>query len=542
LGVGAHTEVTIADRPMTMHGLSGMKTGSMGPGRQVYDKTYYTVELRKRTAELSAELETMNNEISEIAEDNKNYLKYEKRYSELVAKVRALEGDLADHNLATDKQRTDTPPEEVHIMYLSMKQSNDTLRAEVDAIFFEKESHKENIVAFNQEINQLARSNEERLNELHPDQHREYELLREENQRLAADLAERRDENEQICERLQSLEGHLQSDQYRMRARQLQDVRREVGKRLAVLEEEAKQCCMSIPEQRELLLAKVKSDNTEIVAAEKRNGELKLERERLKAQINEVTTDTQTSADMQSDQQKYEILFTKDQEMSTFIDSFDSTKAEEEAKLEEKQLSIQRLLESISSTLALSVSPEGHMREMEDELDFKSKQLQNSETTKNQLEGELAKRRGELEKIESLDTKISQELQQVEQKMKQYEEEIVTKFDKSEEVRALGSQYIKSLEARKKALEERMDSLGQQVTFLKLRCDSQRQQLTDDVSAQGLDAQENKIRQFGQILHTRRSFIREKTAESDYMGERTTCLKLTEQLNKLLMERRIIPT
>merc|ERR550532_3060727 len=108
--------------------------------------------------------------------------------------------------------------------------------------------------------------------------------------------------------------------------------------------------------------------------------------------------------------------------MTSFIDSFDGLKGEEEKKLGEKQKSIKELLESISSTMALTVSPEGHLREVEDELDFKSKQLQNSETTQNRLEAELSKRQGELEKIESLDTKISQELQQVETKRKQYED------------------------------------------------------------------------------------------------------------------------
>merc|ERR1719453_621919 len=103
--------------------------------------------------------------------------------------------------------------------------------------------------------------------------------------------------------------------------------------------------------------------------------------------------------------------------MSQFIAGFDSHKAEEDQKMKEKQETIGRLLENISNAMSLQgVSPEAHYRDMEDELEFKNKQLQNSETTQNRLEAELAKRQGELEKIESLDVKITQELQQVEQK------------------------------------------------------------------------------------------------------------------------------
>jgi len=541
LGVGAHTEVKVTDRPMTMHGLSGMKTGSLGPKRQVYDKSYYMGELRKRCAELQEEVEKMNKEVEDVRADNQLYASLEKRYDQLVKTVRSLEGDLADHNLATDKQRTDTQPEEVHHMYMIMKQQNDQQRAEVDQIFLEKKSHEEEIQRLHEEILSLARAAEERLNELHPDQHREYEMLREENNQLANELSDRREENDQISERLHTLESHLRSDVFRMHAQQLQEAKKEISERLEHLEVEAMQCSMTIPEQRDLLLAKVKSDNADIVAAEKRNSELKLEKERLKSQIQEVATDAQTSADMQSDQQKYEILFTKDQEMTQFIDSFDKLKHDEEEKMTEKQASIKRFLESISATLALSVAPDSHMRDVEDELDFKSKQLQNSETTQNRLEAELQKRQGELEKIESLDTKISQELQQVETKMRAYEDEISGKFDKVLDMQSQGQNRQQTLAQRKAFLDERLQSFQQQVSFLKLKVDSRKQQLTDDEVAQGLEAQEQKIRQFGQTLHTLNTFIRQKTAESNYEPELATVVDLTAQLNKMHMERRPLP-
>jgi len=542
IGVGAHTEVKVTDRPMTMHGLTGMKTGSMGPKRQVYDKSYYVVELRKRCSDLQEEVEGLNKECEEVRRDNEVYQTLEKRYEVLVKTVRSLEGDLADYNLATDKQRTDTRPEEVHHMYMMMKQQNDQQRSAVDQIFMEKRSHEEEIRGITEEINTLSRAAEERLSELHPDQQREYEMFREENQQIGGELAERREEFEQLAERLYILESQLQEDVFRMRAQQLMGQRMESAERLDYLNAEANQCCLPIPEQRELLLAKVKSDNGDIVAAEKRNQELKLEKEKLKAGIQEVATDAQTSSDTQSDQQKYEILFTKDQEMTSFIDSFDALKAEEEQKLKQKQESIKKSLESISSTLSLQATPEGHLREVEDELDFKAKQLQNSETTQNRLEAELTKRQGELEKIESLDTKISQELQQVEAKMQQYEEEITGKFDRVAEMQAVGSEKLKALEVRKLGLDGRSASLKQQVSFLKLKVDSRKQQIADDEQAQALETQEQKIRQFGQTLHMLRTFIRQKTAESDYGPEMTNCLEYASQLNKLHVERRILPT
>merc|ERR1719446_1094707 len=128
---------------------------------------------------------------------------------------------------------------------------------------------------------------------------------------------------------------------------------KEVSERLMELEQEVRQCSMSVPEQRELLLNKVKTDNAEIVACEKRNSEMKLDKERLKQQIKDVASDAQEKKDEGGDQQKYEILFAKDQEMTQFITSFDQHKMEEETKMKDKQDAIVRLLENISTTMGL---------------------------------------------------------------------------------------------------------------------------------------------------------------------------------------------
>merc|ERR1719316_105264 len=214
LGVGALTDVKVTDRPVTTQGL-GLKTGSIGPKRQGYDKTYYMLELRKRITALTEEVNKINKEINDVQQDGELYQSLEKRYESLVKTVRSLEGDLADHNLATDKLRTDTQPEEVHHMYLIMKQENEKQRNDVDQIFLEKRSHEEEIQRMQGEANAIQRAAEERLNELHPDQRHEYEDLREENVALGKDLVDSREELEQVSGRLSSLEGHLGRDAFR---------------------------------------------------------------------------------------------------------------------------------------------------------------------------------------------------------------------------------------------------------------------------------------------------------------------------------------
>merc|ERR1719191_1976115 len=108
--------------------------------------------------------------------------------------------------------------------------------------------------------------------------------------------------------------------------------------------------------------------------------------------------------------------------MTAFIQGCDSAKGEELAKTREKQQSICQLLENISKSLTAdkSVNMKDQQNDMEDELKFKNSQLQNSETTQNRLLLDLEKRKGELDKIEMLDDKISGELKHLEAQTAQY--------------------------------------------------------------------------------------------------------------------------
>jgi len=541
-GVGTLSEVTVSGRPMTMQGMAGMKTGGVGPKRQIYDKTYYTAELRTRQKELFDEVARLSKEINDIQQENKLYNSLEKRYEALVKTVRNLEGDLADHNLATDKQRTDTRPEEVHHMFQIMRQQNDQQRSEVDQIFLEKRSHEDEISRMDQEIAAISRAAEDRLSELHPNQRHEYEVLREDNMRLGRELFEAREELDNVSNHLGAEEQRLRHDPFRARFQQLSELRLELSGRLQVLEEEVQQGNLSVPEQRELLLSKVKNDNADIVAAEKRTFELKTENENLRALIKQVANDAQEKRDDQ-DQQKYEVLFTKDQEMTQFIDAFPNLKRDEESKLAEKQSSITTLLENISKAAGLSggMSPDAHFSDLQDDLDFKSRQLQNAETTQQRLEADLAKREGELEKIESLDTKISKELMQVEDKMRQYEKDIAGKYDSIHVMKERGESKCRQLESRKERLEARVSALKQQIGFIKIGYEAKRQQLADDKAAASVEAQEQQIKHYGANLYSLQTKIVEKDRETDFEGEKSACLDWTTQINRAILDAMMRP-
>ncbi len=54
----------------TSHGSGITGDKSLGPGRQIYDKSYYQGQLRQRVSELRDALQRFNGELVEIQNDN----------------------------------------------------------------------------------------------------------------------------------------------------------------------------------------------------------------------------------------------------------------------------------------------------------------------------------------------------------------------------------------------------------------------------------------------------------------------------------------
>jgi intraflagellar transport protein 74 len=120
-GVGYNTQVKAIDRPVTNHGMSGIKVQNQGPGRQIYDRTYYINLLKNKNNEIIQEINKMKQEVEDINKDNTTYLTLERKYEALIKDVRKYEGELADYNLALDKYRSDTKPEDIEALYMHIK-------------------------------------------------------------------------------------------------------------------------------------------------------------------------------------------------------------------------------------------------------------------------------------------------------------------------------------------------------------------------------------------------------------------------------------
>jgi len=151
-GVGYNTNVKTEFRPVTNHGVTGIAQKNQGPGRQVYDRTYFFNLLKNKNSEIMTEINKMKQEVEDINKDNTTYLNLERKYETLIKDVRRYEGELADYNLALDKHRSDTKPDDIEALYMHIKNQNDKQRVALDQLFAEKREMENEVSSYEQQI------------------------------------------------------------------------------------------------------------------------------------------------------------------------------------------------------------------------------------------------------------------------------------------------------------------------------------------------------------------------------------------------------
>ena len=384
-GIGYNTKVTAVDRPVTNHGMAGIKVQNQGPVRQIYDRTYYYNLLKTKNNEIVQEISKMKSEVEEINKDNNTYLTLERKYEALIKDVRKYEGELADYNLALDKYRSDTKPEDIEALYMHIKNQNDKQRSHLDNPFAEKRDMETEIGSYESQIQDINYQNEAKLNELDPEMRNDYEKLKEENQMLVQEINNSRNELEEVNSRLAQAESRLRQDTLKQRAQHLKEERTNLLKKKEDLELQTNELNLPLPEARERLQNRMKQDNAEIKQMEKELIDLKKMTETYQTNIREIDQDLKENktGGGEEQEQKYEILYQKEKEINQFTEQFEQEKTQYEKEIKDQQVHIASLLEHMQRTMARQnkLPTSSQVDEMKNDLKFKQGQLEDSETT-----------------------------------------------------------------------------------------------------------------------------------------------------------------
>eukprot|EP00921_Rhytidocystis_pertsovi_P014733 GHVQ01023716.1.p1 GENE.GHVQ01023716.1~~GHVQ01023716.1.p1 ORF type:complete len:572 (-),score=88.49 GHVQ01023716.1:1508-3223(-) len=543
----SNADVNVADRPVTQHGVVGMRTATrMGRGRQVHDKSYCMMLMRQKITDITSEMSKMQNETKELQENAELCQDLEKRHEELLVSVRNLEGELADYNLALDKLRSDTKPEQIALLCRQLKEQNDIQRKEVDDLFLEKKEREEQIQKIEHEISSIKEETESKLQELGEEGKKEYQELTEENEKLQEAIRERRLELAESEERAQQAESRIAEDANRMEYLNLQRQMDSVKQQIDDVEEEknkrTEEQNLSVPEQRDLLLARVRTDNQTIQETEQAVPKLEESIQRTTLRLREIEEEMGKKGNGDdtggNTAQKYDLLFSKDKEMTEFIDSFPELKRVEEENMNAKESSIVRALEKLNAILSKRENMPSleKFKHMESDLGFKQAALEASELTNQRLQQELDRRRVDLEKVACLDSKVQGELSKLSEQSSFYTREIESKLSNIDKLKDDGNIEKIRLEERIKVLTEQVTVARSRESVLKAKMLSLEESLARNEVHQALHVKEGKLRQLEQTIYQIQQYIKETKEATDYDSVAASCRTRVEAINQKILK------
>ncbi|GMH77026.1 hypothetical protein TrRE_jg11742 [Triparma retinervis] len=531
--------IQVSDRPVTNAGIAGMKTAS-GPGRQVQDSSFYVGLLRSKITEITKEVRKIKTDMDQMERDAGQYSQLERKYESTLMEVRNLEGTLADYNLAMDKLRTSTDPQEVKNYQHNLEMRNRNEASEIDKVFLMKQQREKGTQDLEHQINQVHMAAEAKIKQLEPSKLEAYEGLIQESQQLQQEGLQREQELEQMRHKIHELESAVRGsgmrEEYNKEERRAQRIRKD----LMHLEEDMEIAQMDPKDAHARLLDKVKEDNRKTTELENRSKEIDTEMKKGKRQIAELQTDLQERErgdKSKNDTHKYEKLFQRDNEMTTFLANFDKEKESTVQDQERTRQTIVALLEHISSGIGSTedMPSQERLEEMKDEVSFKTRQLETSQQTMARLQEQRAKRIEEMDKINKLDEKIGVELTQLKEKMDGMKTEMQG-FEDIEGLRNRATFTKDELEKLREKYMTRRGAIKQQVAALSAQVDANKKALVMNETSKNLTSLEQKLRHYEQNIFSLKEYVETKGRETDFETLKVDVFKMVKSLNDKAVE------
>ncbi|XP_070598582.1 intraflagellar transport protein 74 homolog [Erythrolamprus reginae] len=535
-GVVLSSQIKVADRPVTQQGLSGMKTGIKGPQRQIMDKSYYLGVLRGKINELTAEINKLQKEVDMYNQENSVYLSYEKRAESLASEIKEFQGQLADYNMLVDKLNTNTDMEEVMSDYNLLKAQNDREAQSIDIIFTERQSKEKLIQAVEDDIRKEKQAAENIIKNMSEEDQTKYIEMKMANEKLLQELSSLQQEMDAVNMKEQVLEAEITHSQIKQEALQLYE-------KLHGLEEHRDQMIaedknMGSPqEERERLLKQVKEDNQEIASMERQLTEIKEKINHLNEGIRQLDMDLEEHQGEKN--LKYKELKKREESMDNFLETFEETKNQELERKSEIEANIVALLEhssrNVSRIKQISSVTNQELKIMQEDLTFKSSEMQKSQSTAKNLGTDSQRLQMDLQKMGLLEGKMVDELTSLKEKIEQMTKDLEV-YNNLPALKTAGEEKKKKLQEEKERLTKHRDAFKKIMEHLNKEYEGLKLQLQENETHAQLTNLERKWQHHEQNNFVMKEFIATKSQESDYRPIMNDVMKEVAEYNKTIIE------
>jgi chromosome segregation ATPase len=447
-----------------------------------------------------------------------------------------LEGELADYNLALDKQRSGTKQEDILSIHYHIQMQNEKQAATLDEMFIERKSYETQISQLEEQIAQITKANEEKLNDLDPDQKKAYDAYKEENNKYQESANQAREEIEDINAKLSKVESLLKGDTIKQQAQALREEKNKLLQRKEGLELQTNEMNLPFNEARDRLLNKTKEDQQEIKQLEQKVGEFNKIIDTQTKQLKDLELNIEDRKNEMIDPAKLEAIANSEKVFDQYIENFDKTKEQESAQIAILEASILQLLDNITRYLRRlgEIPTLGEAKDIELEYNFKADELKKAENTFELVEEELAKMKqlkNDLNKLELVQTKTEKEKKVMEEKMSQMNTEVSTKFNKIDEILAQIESEKKRIAIMTKYYEAKKDTLSNQVAYMAMKIDAKTQALNDNETHKCISDLESRIVDNESNIARIESYMETKKADSGYQEIKSKCMDIVTNMN-----------
>uniref|UniRef100_A0A803TQB3 Intraflagellar transport 74 n=1 Tax=Anolis carolinensis TaxID=28377 RepID=A0A803TQB3_ANOCA len=507
-GVVLSSQIKVADRPVTQQGLSGMKTGIKGPQRQVMDKSYYLGVLRSKISELTTEINKLQKERDMYNQENSVYLSYEKRAESLAGEIKDFQGQLADYNMLVDKLNTNTDMEEVMSDYNLLKAQNDREAQGIDIIFTERQNKEKLIQAVEDDIQQEKQAAENIIKNMSEEDQVKYMETKMANEKLLQELSALQQELDALNMKEQALEGEIAHSQVKQEALQLYE-------KLHGLEEHRNQ----------------------MILEDKNMGSPQEERERLLKQVGEETDGIKEKIDQINEGIRQVDMDLEEQQ--DFLESFEETKNQELERKTQIEANIVAILEHSSRNVnrmkQISSVTNQELKIMQEDLTFKSSEMQKSQSTAKNLGSDCQRLQMDLQKMGLLEGKMKDELASLKEKTEQMTKDLEL-YNNLPALKAAGEERKNKLQEEKETLTKHRNAFKKIMEEMNTEYEGLKLQLQENETHAQLTNLERKWQHLEQNNFVMKEFIATKTQESDYRPVVKNVTKQIAEYNKTLIE------
>ncbi|NXK62946.1 IFT74 protein, partial [Sylvietta virens] len=536
------SQIKVADRPVTQQGLSGIKTAMKGPQRQIMDKTYYLGVLRSKTNELTTEINKLQEEVEMYKQEKSVYLSYEKRAEALAGEIKDFQGQLADYNMVVDILNTSTDMAEVISNYNMLKVQNDRDAQNIDEIFTKRQATEKLIQAIEEDIQHEKVVADDIMKYMTQENQAKYMEMKAANEKLSQELVVQQQELDALNVKEESLRAEIAHSEVKQEAVKLYEKLHELKEHRDRMIAEDKN--MESPqEERERLLKQarienvVKDDNQKIASMERQLAEVKEKTDYFKKVIQRLDTDLENHQGEEN--RKYKELKKREESMDNFLETFEEVKNQELERKAQIEANIVALLEHSSRNLnhmkQISSVTNQDLKIMQEDLTFKSNEMQKSQSTAKNLITESQKLQMDLQKMELLEGKMVGELASLKDKIEQMKAELEI-YNNLPALKASGEEKKKKLQDDKEKLTKRSHAFKKIMEHLNTEYEMLKKELQDNETHSQLTNLERKWQHLEQNNFMMKEFIAAKIQESDYQPIMKNSRKLIKEYNKALIE------